>query len=147
MPDALLAEFLAAAWHPAYLKALLAVALLLLVLQRARPPLPHLLRNVIIFAVVCAVLMLAAGTGAILGHDEATKVLDALEDALALPRGGLEDSRAVLRDYGNMSAVTVLFVAERMDVRRKKQSTLLTALGPGFSAAFLMLDGQALEAA
>ena len=78
-------------------------------------------------------------------HPGGAKVLDALEDALELQHGGLEESRAVLRDYGNMSAVTVLFVAERMDVMRKKQSTLLTALGPGFSAAFLMVDGQGLE--
>jgi alkylresorcinol/alkylpyrone synthase len=75
-------------------------------------------------------------------HPGGAKVLDALEDALALPHGGLEESRAILRDYGNMSAVTVLFVAERMDVMRKKQNTLLTALGPGFSAAFLMLDAE-----
>jgi alkylresorcinol/alkylpyrone synthase len=79
-------------------------------------------------------------------HPGGAKVLDALEDALKLPRGGLEESRAVLRDYGNMSAVTVLFVAELMDVMHKKQNTLLTALGPGFSAAFLMLDGQNMEA-
>jgi alkylresorcinol/alkylpyrone synthase len=78
-------------------------------------------------------------------HPGGAKVLDALENALELPHGGLEESRTVLRDYGNMSAVTVLFVAERMDVVRKKQNTLLTALGPGFSAAFLMLDGQGLE--
>jgi len=78
-------------------------------------------------------------------HPGGAKVLDALEDALDMPRGGLEDSRSILRDYGNMSAVTVLFVAERMDVRAKAQRTLLTALGPGFSAAFLMLDGQGLE--
>lgn len=78
-------------------------------------------------------------------HPGGAKVLDALEDALEMQRGGLEDSRTVLRDYGNMSAVTVLFVAERMDVRKKAQRSLLTALGPGFSAAFLMLDGRGLE--
>jgi alkylresorcinol/alkylpyrone synthase len=78
-------------------------------------------------------------------HPGGAKVLDALEDALELARGGLTDSRAVLRDYGNMSAVTVLFVAERMEIRRKRQRTLLTALGPGFSAAFLMLDGRELD--
>ncbi|MBS0281931.1 MAG: type III polyketide synthase, partial [Proteobacteria bacterium] len=72
-------------------------------------------------------------------HPGGAKVLDALEDALDMPRGGLEDSRSILGDYGNMSAVTVLFVAERMDVRKKAGRTLLTALGPGFSAAFLML--------
>ena len=74
-------------------------------------------------------------------HPGGAKVLDALEDALEMPRGRLEDSRSVLRDYGNMSAATVLFVAERMDVRKRTGRTLLTALGPGFSAAFLMLMG------
>jgi alkylresorcinol/alkylpyrone synthase len=75
-------------------------------------------------------------------HPGGAKVLDALEDALELQRGDLEDSRSVLRDYGNMSAVTVLFVVERMKLLKKAQRTLLTALGPGFSAAFLMLDGR-----
>jgi len=75
-------------------------------------------------------------------HPGGAKVLDALEDALELPRGALEDSRSVLRDYGNMSAVTVLFVLERMNLLQKSQRTLLTALGPGFSAVFLMLDGR-----
>jgi len=75
-------------------------------------------------------------------HPGGAKVLDALEDALELQRGALADSRSVLRDYGNMSAVTVLFVVERMKVLEKAQRTLLTALGPGFSAAFLMLDGR-----
>lgn len=74
-------------------------------------------------------------------HPGGAKVLDALEAALELPHGGLEDSRAILRDYGNMSAATVLFVAERMKVRERRRPTLMTALGPGFSAAFLMLDG------
>ena len=75
-------------------------------------------------------------------HPGGAKVLSALEQALELPPGGLKESRSVLRDFGNMSAVTVLFVAERMDVRLRRQRTLLTALGPGFSAAFLMLDGR-----
>lgn len=82
-----------------------------------------------------------SGIDAFACHPGGAKVLDALEDALQLPRGGLEDSRSVLKDYGNMSAVTVLFVLERMAVRTKAQRTLLTALGPGFSAGFLMLDG------
>ncbi|MBS0472979.1 MAG: type III polyketide synthase [Proteobacteria bacterium] len=72
-------------------------------------------------------------------HPGGAKVLDALEDCLDLPRGGLADSRSVLRDFGNMSAVTALFVLERMDWRR--QQTLMTALGPGFSAAFLTVGG------
>ena len=70
------------------------------------------------------------------------KVLDALEDAFEIQRGDLKDSRSVLRDYGNMSAVTALFVAERMNIRQKKTRTLMTSLGPGFSAVFLMIEGK-----
>jgi alkylresorcinol/alkylpyrone synthase len=73
-------------------------------------------------------------------HPGGAKVLDALEDALDLPRQGLGDSRQVLRDFGNMSAATALFVAGRMRLMGRR--TLLTALGPGFSAAFLMLEGR-----
>lgn len=73
-------------------------------------------------------------------HPGGAKVLDALEDCLGLSRGGLGESRGVLRDFGNMSAVTALFVLERMNWRR--QRTLMTALGPGFSAAFLTVDGR-----
>lgn len=75
-------------------------------------------------------------------HPGGAKVLDALEDAFGLDRGALEESRSVLRDYGNMSAVTVLFVLERMDWRAPGKRTLLTALGPGFSAAFLTLESK-----
>jgi alkylresorcinol/alkylpyrone synthase len=73
-------------------------------------------------------------------HPGGAKVLDALEDAMDMQRGDLKESRSVLKDFGNMSAVTALFVAERM--RLAGQQTLLTALGPGFTAAFLMLDGR-----
>jgi alkylresorcinol/alkylpyrone synthase len=73
-------------------------------------------------------------------HPGGAKVLDALEDAFDIPRGALVESREVLRDYGNMSAVTALFVLERMDWRAKHRKTLMTALGPGFSALFLTLE-------
>jgi alkylresorcinol/alkylpyrone synthase len=72
-------------------------------------------------------------------HPGGAKVLDALEDAFGLARGDLVESREVLRDYGNMSAATVMFVLERMDWRAKNRRILMTALGPGFSAAFLTL--------
>ena len=75
-------------------------------------------------------------------HPGGAKVLDALEDAFGMKRGDLVESRDVLRDYGNMSAATVMFVLERMDWRAKNKRTMLTALGPGFSAAFLTLDSR-----
>jgi len=74
-------------------------------------------------------------------HPGGAKVLDALEDSFGIARGALTESRSVLRDYGNMSAVTALFVLERMNWRDEARRTLMTALGPGFSAAFLMVGG------
>jgi alkylresorcinol/alkylpyrone synthase len=73
-------------------------------------------------------------------HPGGAKVLEALERILSLPAGGLAESRAVLRDYGNMSAVTALFVLERMKIRENRRRVLMSSLGPGFTAAFLMLD-------
>jgi alkylresorcinol/alkylpyrone synthase len=46
----------------------------------------------------------------------------------------------VLREYGNMSAVTVLFVLDRARRAGLAGRTLVTALGPGFTAGFQLLD-------
>ena len=73
-------------------------------------------------------------------HPGGAKVLDALEDAFQLGRGMLTESRSVLRDYGNMSAATALFVLERMNWKSATKRTMLSALGPGFSCAFQVLD-------
>ncbi len=73
-------------------------------------------------------------------HPGGAKVIDALEDAYGLPPGGLEHSRAVLRDYGNMSAATVLFVLDRALKAAGGRRHLLSSLGPGFTAAFLTLE-------
>ena len=72
-------------------------------------------------------------------HPGGPKVIDALEHAFGLGPGVLSDARAVLRDYGNMSAASVLFVLERMSAL-DWQHTLITALGPGFTAGFAVLS-------
>jgi len=74
-------------------------------------------------------------------------VIDALEHAFELGQGALVEARAVLRDYGNMSASTVLFVLDRMLAKvsatgAKWERALMNALGPGFSAGFLVLDNR-----
>ena len=61
-----------------------------------------------------------------------------------MPPGGMTIARDVLRDYGNMSAATVLFVLERTLARRQPGRYLMSALGPGFSAGFQMIDGLSL---
>jgi alkylresorcinol/alkylpyrone synthase len=75
-------------------------------------------------------------------HPGGAKVLDALEEAFGLADGALVESRGTLRDYGNMSAVTAVVVLERMDLRKVPKRTLMSALGPGFSTAFLVLEPQ-----
>jgi alkylresorcinol/alkylpyrone synthase len=73
-------------------------------------------------------------------HPGGVKVIDAIETALDLPQGELNLEREVLHDYGNMSAPTVLFVLERLLERGLPQRTLMTAFGPGFTCAGLLLE-------
>ena len=73
-------------------------------------------------------------------HPGGAKVIDALEAVFELPEGGLADSRAVLREHGNMSAATVMFVLERALNDGAQGHLLLSSLGPGFTAAFALID-------
>ena len=73
-------------------------------------------------------------------HPGGVKVIDAIESALDLAEGTLDLERDVLRDNGNMSAPTVLFVLDRLIARGLPKRTLMTAFGPGFTCAGLLLD-------
>ncbi|MFN3946239.1 MAG: type III polyketide synthase [Allosphingosinicella sp.] len=73
-------------------------------------------------------------------HPGGAKVIEALEASLGLAACTLADERAVLRDHGNMSAPTVLFVLERLLARGLSAPTLMLALGPGFTLSGLMLE-------
>ncbi len=72
-------------------------------------------------------------------HPGGAKVVDALEHALLLAPGSLVHEREVLRDHGNMSAPTVLFVLERYLASGLPPLSALNALGPGFTASQLTL--------
>lgn len=70
-------------------------------------------------------------------HPGGLKVLQAYARTLELDETALEDSYAVLKDCGNMSSVSVLFVLERF-MRRWSQLPseeigAVSAMGPGFS--------------
>lgn len=73
-------------------------------------------------------------------HPGGVKVIDAIESALDLGQGELNLEREVLRDFGNMSAPTVLFVLERLLERGLPRKTMMMAFGPGFTCAGLMLE-------
>lgn len=75
-------------------------------------------------------------------HPGGAKVLAALKQSLGLPSGALEDEREVLKRYGNMSGPTVLFALARKLGRGALEGRhLLAALGPGFTAGFVLLEG------
>jgi len=69
-------------------------------------------------------------------HPGGTKVLAAYEEALGVPRARIEDAYAIIREHGNMSSPTVLFVLDRFMQRTEPTGAngLLVGLGPGFSA-------------
>lgn len=73
-------------------------------------------------------------------HPGGGKVVDALENALKLQRGSLDHERAVLREYGNMSAPTILFALERIFAEKRKGLLALSALGPGFTASMVTIE-------
>ena len=73
-------------------------------------------------------------------HPGGAKVLTAIEAAFELTPAALAEARSVLRDFGNMSAVTVLFVLDRVLKSGKRGRMLMTALGPGFTAGFQLLE-------
>ena len=73
-------------------------------------------------------------------HPGGVKVLDAIEQSLELGQGALNLEREVLRDYGNMSAPTVLFVLDRLLQQGLPDKVMMTAFGPGFTCAGLLLE-------
>lgn len=82
-----------------------------------------------------------------LSHPGGAKVIDELEAAYEVAPGGMKLSREVLRNFGNMSAPTVLFVLERAMANRttatgnRQSRSLLSTFGPGFTTALTLLEG------
>ena len=66
-------------------------------------------------------------------HAGGRSILDAVENSLQLPPDSLVDSRIVLRDYGNMSSSTLMFVLARQLGRPIERGAAI-AFGPGLAA-------------
>ena len=67
-------------------------------------------------------------------HPGGAKILDYVEDVLELDQDELRHARAILREYGNMSSATLLFVLERLlkaDPPAPGDYGLLVGFGPG----------------
>lgn len=73
-------------------------------------------------------------------HPGGRKVLETAEDVLRVPRSRISTSWEILRDFGNMSSATALFVLARAMESGAKGKHLLAAFGPGFSAYLALLE-------
>jgi alkylresorcinol/alkylpyrone synthase len=73
-------------------------------------------------------------------HPGGRKVLETAEEVLGIDREQLSHSWAVLRDYGNMSSATALFVLQKALAAGVSGRHLLASFGPGFSAYMIALD-------
>jgi alpha-pyrone synthase len=74
-------------------------------------------------------------------HPGGRSVLDAVERSLGLGADDLAWSREVLRSYGNMSSVTVLFVLEAMLRAGASGPGCAMAFGPGLAIESLLFEG------
>ena len=75
-------------------------------------------------------------------HPGGRTVLDAVEAAFALPPKALAASREVLRNFGNMSSATVLFVLKSLleDPQPRGAKGCAMAFGPGLTAETMLFS-------
>lgn len=80
----------------------------------------------------------------VVAHPGGVKVLRAYGEALGLPPETFRHARDVLREYGNMSSPSCLFVLERFlgaGEIGEGEHAVVAALGPGFAAEYVLLRG------
>ena len=77
-------------------------------------------------------------------HPGGPRVLDAVERALGLGASALAASRDVLREHGNMSSATVLFILSRAGLlggtAHETRPTVLLGFGPGLTGEAALLE-------
>lgn len=73
-------------------------------------------------------------------HPGGKAVLDRFSEALSLEKEKLNESFSVLRDYGNMSSATVMFVLEKIRCSDGAGHVLSAAFGPGLTVETALLE-------
>ncbi|PQJ75490.1 type III polyketide synthase [Polaribacter gangjinensis] len=75
-------------------------------------------------------------------HPGGKKIVQTVEDLFGVLGKNIDDTKEVLRLFGNMSSATVLYVLERfMDQNPTKgERGLMLSFGPGFSAQRILLE-------
>jgi predicted naringenin-chalcone synthase len=72
-------------------------------------------------------------------HPGGPRIVGAVEEVLGLDREQTSASRQVLRDYGNMSSPTVLFILNELKNQQAALPCVAIAFGPGLVAEALLL--------
>ncbi|WP_088324156.1 type III polyketide synthase [Polaribacter tangerinus] len=74
-------------------------------------------------------------------HPGGKKIVQTVEDLFGVLGKNINDTKEVLRLYGNMSSATVLYVLERFMDKNPAPNTygLMLSFGPGFSAQRILL--------
>ena len=75
-------------------------------------------------------------------HPGGKKIVQTVEDLFGSLGKNIDDTKEVLRLYGNMSSATVLYVLERFIAGNRKvgEKGLMLSFGPGFSAQRIILE-------
>ena len=75
-------------------------------------------------------------------HPGGKKIVQTVEDLFGSLGKNIDDTKEVLKLYGNMSSVTVLFVLERFLNKETKPGDLglMLSFGPGFSAQRILIE-------
>jgi predicted naringenin-chalcone synthase len=72
-------------------------------------------------------------------HPGGPRIVDALASALGMADGSGHDSLEVLRQNGNMSSPTILFILDRMGRKNRPRPWVAMAFGPGLAAEAVVL--------
>lgn len=75
-------------------------------------------------------------------HPGGKKIVQTVEELFGSLGKNINDTKEVLRLYGNMSSATVLYVLERFmsGDRKKGEKGIMLSFGPGFSAQRILLE-------
>ncbi len=75
-------------------------------------------------------------------HPGGKKIVQTVEELFGVLGKNIDDTKEVLRLYGNMSSATVLYVLERFMDRnpQKGERGIMLSFGPGFSAQRILLE-------
>lgn len=73
-------------------------------------------------------------------HPGGPRILGSVARALGLPRGATDVSKEILRDHGNMSSPTILFILDRLRRLNAPRPCVALGFGPGLVAEATLFD-------